>query len=101
MSATHKVDQVHWSSGFLVPPPRHVLVGTHEHQLVRIDCPPIGGVGVEDGKWDAALRGGFDNTTDIFSRIETNECVVRSERIVERAAVAQPQVGCPATGNRR
>jgi len=38
MGATHKIDQVHWSGRFLITPPSYVLVGTHEHKLVSINC---------------------------------------------------------------
>ena len=101
MGATHNIDQVHWRDRFLVAPPRDMLVGTHEHELTRIYGPYIGGVDVEDGKWDTTPRGRFDNARDTCARIETDESVIRSERIVERAAIAEPKVRSPATGNRR
>ena len=96
IGAPYKVDQVHCSDRFLIAPPRHMLVGTHEHKLVRINCPGVGGVDVEDGKRDAALRRRFHDARDTSARIETDQSVVRSERIVERAAIAEPKVRSPA-----
>ena len=35
-SAPHQIDQIFWSSGFLLATPRDMLVGTNEDQLVLV-----------------------------------------------------------------
>jgi hypothetical protein len=61
-AAAHKVDEIHWNGWLLIAAPRHVLVGTHEHELARIQVPGIGRVDIEDSEWNASPRRRFDKS---------------------------------------
>ena len=71
--ATHHIDQFHRSRWLLIRPPRHVLIGTDEHEVVRIERPSIGVADIKDSKRDTSARGRFDEARDHHTRFETDE----------------------------
>jgi hypothetical protein len=84
-AAAHKVDEIHWNGWLLIAAPRHVLVGTHEHELARIQVPGIGRVDLEDSERNASLRRRFDK-----SRVGVMERQTRRERFSSAAPLSGP-----------
>src|SRR5262244_3494802 len=96
--SAQEVDQFQWSGWLLIPPPRHVLVGTHEQELTRVKVPFISRFDIEDSNWNAPTRRRVENSRDMHARVEPDKRVSSAECIVERAAAAKPHVGYPTCG---
>jgi hypothetical protein len=66
-----------------------VLVGADKHKFVVIRL-RIGSIDIENNEWDPALRRRFGNAGDAHARIEADQRVVWSQRIVERTTSLEP-----------
>ena len=78
-----------------------MLVGTDEHEIARIKLPRLGASTSRTASGTPRRAAASTTPETRHGRIETDEGVVRAKRIVERAAMLEPKVRRPASGNRR
>jgi hypothetical protein len=76
-----------------------MLVWPHQRQSVRIKRAGICRLHVEKDQRQAARLGRRDQSRYIGIWIEAQQRVVRAERVIERAAVVEPQMRGAAAGH--
>src|SRR5437867_3520447 len=89
-NATHYVNQLFWSGGFLITAPRNVLVGADKHKLAVIERLGVGSIDIQNNERDSALGRCFGNAGAAHARIEADQRVVSSQRVVERTMSLKP-----------
>src|SRR5262245_28632404 len=88
----HTIDELERSGRRLIAAPGDVAVGTDERQSAPVERPRAGRINIEDRERNAALCGRVSDARHANRRVESYQRVAGPERIVERVAVAEPQV---------
>ena len=99
--AAQKVDQFRRIRRFGVAAPGNVPVGPHQHELFGVDrgCRCVVDVDTASGMPRDLAAATRPSTATLA--VEPDQAVAVAERVVERAAVAQPEVRRAAARHRR
>ena len=68
--APHEIDEIQYVGRLRVAAPGDMLIRTHQHEFVAIELRYLTRSHVENGKWQAALRGRCHDAVNMHRGVE-------------------------------